>query len=567
MNSLTRIMSYDKTKIKNQENCNCEECVSVENAELKNQTVEYPKLSEEEIEKIISERYSDKDEKTKTFIRKALGKHGDRYDYSNVIYIKATVNVEIICRVEGHKPFPQKPSNHLQGQGCLICGGKQKLTTEEFIKRAKEIHGDKYDYSKVEYINNKTKVCIICKKHDEFLQIPREHLKGRGCFKCGIEKIHITQKLNLDEFIKRANEVHGVGTYDYSKVKYINSQTKIEIICPKHGSFWQTPNAHLQGCTCLKCHGNFNLTSEEFIEKVRKIHNNKYDYSKVKYINLRTKIEIICPKHKSFNQLPYLHLNGYGCPKCAREYTKECLRLTTEKFIEKANKIHNYKYDYSKVNYVDAFTKIYIICLKHGGFWQNPSSHLTGRGCSKCANEYHGKYHKSTLEEFIEKANKIHNYEYDYSKVIYKNCDTKVGIICPKHGIFKQTPYYHLKGQGCPKCKNNYKGEIAIRNFLTECKIEFKEQKRFKDCKDKRPLPFDFYLPYYNLCIKFDGEGHFQTIMRSKRMTKEQMEENLNYVQKHDEIKTDYCKNNGINLLRIRYDENVEEKLINIFIK
>ena len=159
MNLLTRIMSYDKTKIKNQENCNCEECVSVENVELENQTVEYPKLSEEEIEKIISERYSDKDDKTKTFIRKALIKHGDRYDYSNVTYVKATVNVEIICRVEGHKPFLQTPDKHLSGHGCSICGVKkrtneQRLLLAEFIEKSNKKHGiGTYDYSESKYIN------------------------------------------------------------------------------------------------------------------------------------------------------------------------------------------------------------------------------------------------------------------------------------------------------------------------------------------------------------------------------------------------------------------------------
>ena len=116
MNLLNRIMSYDKTKL-NQENCNCEECVSSETVKLENQIVEYPKLSEDEIEQIINERYSDKDDKTKTFIRKALRKHGDRYDYSNVVYVKAKIDVEIICRVEGHKPFPMTPTHHLSGHG------------------------------------------------------------------------------------------------------------------------------------------------------------------------------------------------------------------------------------------------------------------------------------------------------------------------------------------------------------------------------------------------------------------------------------------------------------------
>lgn len=138
MNSLTRIMSYDNTKIKNQENCNCVECTTVE---VENQIVGYPPLSDEEIEQIINERYFNKDEKTKTFIRKALKKHGDRYDYSNVVYVKSSKKVEIICKVKGHKPFPQTPDNHLKGKGCKVCAierraNKRKLTTEKFIEKA-----------------------------------------------------------------------------------------------------------------------------------------------------------------------------------------------------------------------------------------------------------------------------------------------------------------------------------------------------------------------------------------------------------------------------------------------
>ena len=142
MNSLIRIMSYDKTKI-NQENCNCEECVSVKTVKSENQTVEYPKLSEKEIEQMISERYSDKDDKTKTFIRKALRKHGDRYDYSNVEYIKNHEKVKIICKIEEHKLFLQTPHDHLRGSGCPKCryiksSNKRRMSIDEFIKRAKK---------------------------------------------------------------------------------------------------------------------------------------------------------------------------------------------------------------------------------------------------------------------------------------------------------------------------------------------------------------------------------------------------------------------------------------------
>ena len=148
----------------------------------------------------------------------------------------------------------------------------KKSNTKEFIEKAKEVHGDKYDYSKVEYIDANTKVCIVCPIHGEFWQKPSNHLQGKGCLVCAQRRNTITK----EEFIKKAREVHG-DKYDYSKVEYITSTTKVCIICPKHGEFWQTPCSHLQGCGCNKCRS---LATEEFIEKARKVYGDKYDYSK-----------------------------------------------------------------------------------------------------------------------------------------------------------------------------------------------------------------------------------------------------------------------------------------------
>lgn len=300
MNSLTRIMSFDKTKVN--QKCDCVDCVSVENAESNNRITEYPKLSEEEIEQIISERYFNKDEKTKTFIRKALKVHGDRYDYFNVNYVNAHTKIEIICRIEGHEPFLITPNNHLSNHGCPSCGGNKKLTNSIFIERA--------------------------------------------------------------------NKVHGVGTYDYSKVNYINNYTEVVIIC--------------------------------------------------------------------------------------------------------------------------------------------------------------------------------HNHETPYE--------------------FKQQPNNHLQGQGCPKC-NNYKGEIEIRNFLIENKIEFEEQKRFDDCRNILPLPFDFYIPKYNLCIEYDGIQHFQNTNWYGKLTETEMIENFQGYQFRDNIKNEYCEKNGINLLRLNNLNTICEELIKYFQK
>ena len=224
------------------------------------------------------------------------------------------------------------------------------------------------------------------------------------------------------------------------------------------------------------------------------------------------------------------------------------------------------KYNYSKVKYVNANTEVIIICPKHGEFLQTPHTHLSGNDCPMCKYERLSNLHKLTTEEFIKLANETHGLgKYDYSKVKYINANEDVIIICPKHGEFKQTPNNHLNCQGCPKCKNNYKGEIIIRKFLTKNKMNFEEQKKFEDCKDIRCLPFDFYIPKYNLCIEHDGIQHFKPTKRSNKTTDKESKENFKCIQKHDKIKNNYCKEKGINLLRIKYDENVEEKLTEYF--
>lgn len=261
---------------------------------------------------------------TEEFIKKAKEIHGDKYDYSKTIYINRRTKVCIICPEHGE--FWQTANNHLGSNGCPICSGHKKRNTEKFIKDAKEIHGDKYDYSKTKFIGLKTKVCIICPKHGEFWQTAANHLKGCGCPIC------INKQGNTISFIEKAKEAHG-NKYDYSKVEYKNNSTKVCIICPKHGEFWQTPANHLSGGGCPKCNGNAKLTTEEFIKKAKQIHGDKYDYSKVKYKNYTTPVCIICPKHGEFWQKPTGHLRGTGCPNCKKSKGEKII----EKFLIENN--------------------------------------------------------------------------------------------------------------------------------------------------------------------------------------------------------------------------------------
>ena len=346
------------------------------------------------------------------FIKKAIEKHGDKYDYSKVEYVGTHTKVCIICPNPEHGEFEQTPSNHLQGHGCPKCKGdknreRKSSNKEEFIKKASKVHGDKYNYSEVEYVNDRTKVCIKCPEHGEFWQTPHDHLAVHGCPTCGVENACKKNTSTKENFVKKANKVHN-GKYNYSKMGYINNKTKICIICPEHGEFWQTPHSHTQGARCPECANEATgercrSSKEEFIEKSRKVHGDKYDYSKVEYVNDKTKVCIKCHEHGEFWQTPNGHLQCQGCPKCSDVYVP-----TTEEWIASARKVHGDKYDYSKVNYVNAHTKVTIICPEHGEFWQRPSAHLNGQGCSKC--------NLSHLERSVMNYLDEHEIAYDYQK-------------------------------------------------------------------------------------------------------------------------------------------------------
>ncbi len=268
-----------------------------------------------------------------------------------------------------------------------------KSSTYQFVKKAREIFGETYDYSKVQYISSKEKVEIICKEHGSFWKSPNSHIsisKKQGCPKCGMKQRITKRLLGTAKFIIKAKEIHG-DKYDYSMATYINSHTKLEIVCSTHGAFWQEPTSHLSGQGCSECAVERRAKvktsdTEKFIKKAKEIHGDKYDYSKANYINSKTKIEILCLKHGSFLQIPSTHLSGGGCYECGNEARTVKNAYNTKELIETAKEVHGDRYDYSKTEYVSNKKEIEIICKKHGSFWQRPDNHLNRKsGCPRCS--------------------------------------------------------------------------------------------------------------------------------------------------------------------------------------
>ncbi len=367
------------------------------------------------------------------FIENANIRHNNTYDYSKVQYVNSDTKVIIICKIHGE--FLQTPEGHIYGgYKCIKCVKYPQFTTEIFIERAKKVHGDKYDYSKVDCKNTLDKIIIICGKHGEFMQTPDSHIRKEvDCPLCTGNIKYTTQT-----FVDKAKTIHG-NEYDYSEVKYGEWKSKITIICGIHGKFEQSAGGHLMGHGCFKCYGTKKYTTEEFIEKAKIVHKDKYDYSKVKYNDKRSKIIIICEEHGEFEQIAGNHVRGMGCLECygTKKYTKET-------FIKKANIIYGDKYDYSKVEYDNKNSKIIIICKEHGEFEHIAMCHLMGSECAKCGYKV----------KFLQKAIEFHGNKYDYSKVNYFHFKTCITIICKIHGQFEETPESHLRSVNCcPKCK------------------------------------------------------------------------------------------------------------------
>jgi hypothetical protein len=275
------------------------------------------------------------------------------------------------------------------------------------------------------------------------------------------------------------------------------------------------------------------------------------DFKKTKFINMKQNVVATCPLHGDFkiNAFYFLHNTNYGCNKCGREASGNKKTKPKEQFILEASKIHNKKYDYSKVNYKNSNTKVEIICPFHGSFFMLPSNHINKnnpQGCPECIR------HTWTNEEFIEKAKKYHGLKYDYSKINYTGEWEKIEVICKKHGAW--FPYAHNFASdsnhcGCPKCKES-NGERSIRVWLENNKFDYEQEYRFKDCKDINSLPFDFYLKKENLVIEFQGEQHYKLSKLWK--------DNDNSFKKrkhHDWLKRKYAKKNNIRYLSIPFWE------------
>jgi hypothetical protein len=402
----------------------------------------------------------------KKFIENAIIKHGNKYDYSKVIY--TTVKNKVIINCQEHGDFHQAPTNHLY-YGCKKCGvskrsNKQKMTLETFIKESRKLHDNKYNYSKVIYINAKTQVKIICPLHGIFKQRTHDHCRrGNGCKKCSNIENGKKKRLTLDAFINKAISKHD-NKYNYSKVIYVKNDVKIKIICPKHGIFEIQPHDHLQGQGCKECNMKNYWNTISFIKQSKIIHGDKYDYSKVVYKTIKEKVTIICPEHGEFFKTPKHHYRGQGCPKCSKNGTSKIAQEWIDLLLVKQPELEHFyhetgEYIIPNTNYkADGYNnKTKTIYEFHGDFWHgNPeifNRDLINDVCKKTFGQLYEKTMKKQreCEELGYKYNSIWENEWIKGKQALKRIQRNF-----RHKqMLKKFPYQ------CEKCnyKCKYKSE------------------------------------------------------------------------------------------------------------
>jgi hypothetical protein len=380
-------------------------------------------------------------------------------------------------------------------------------------------------------------------------------MNGHGCNKCAAAERGKDQRMTLATFLKRASDKWS-SKFEYKIAEFEDGlNTEIQVKCPSHGYFTTSALAHIRGRGCVACGDVPATNKEEFLSRANCVHGLKYNYDRSIYIDSKTKIEIVCQKHGIFNQIPSQHLSGYGCFRCGIEQSIASRKMSPTTFLERAVGVWARKFDYSRTQFVDSHSPITIICPKHGPFTQIPYVHLKGHDCPACGAETRALSISSantmTQEEFLAKAKQIHGDKYDYSSALYSGYHNPLSIGCRTHGIFSQKAGDHLAGSGCQKCRAS-RGEAAISATLDRLGLIQITQWIDHDLKVSRPLPFDHYIPDLRLVIEYDGQQHYGPVDFGGR-NKERIALVFKGIKQRDRLKTTWARGHGYHFIRIPY--------------
>jgi len=354
------------------------------------------------------------------------------------------------------------------------------------------------------------------------------------------------QGYTRETYLDKVSKIHN-NFYDYTEFRYSGYKEKSIIICPKHGKFEQSPKNHVYG-GCKKCGREVvatkvSLTPKQFLEKANELHNNKYTYPNYKeYKSNQIKLDILCKDHGVFKQRPGSHLQGEGCPECAKiivgKKTREANLMSQEDFINKVESFGKENMDYSKSVYSGSHSKVRVRCKKHGYYETTAGNLMTGTDCQKCVWERQTREKYDTLETFTIKAKKVYGEQHDYTNTVYKGTKDKVTVRCKKHDIeFMRVPNDYLSQEsGCPKCaRSGSRGDRELAEFIKQT-----EKIRYSTRNVISPLELDVYIPSKKVAFEYDGLYYHTENKVGKKY-------HLN--------KTNLCRDKGIRLIHIFEDE------------
>lgn len=342
-----------------------------------------------------------------------------------------------------------------------------KLRQEEALARFHETHGDRYDYSRVEYVKSNAKVLILCREHGPFEQIPSAHWGGSGCPTCWFEKQRRTKSMDFETFASRARErFEERYTYDpASWDTHSNMQKKmLRFWCPEHGQQEMRPESHIASATgCGQCSrerffDTRRLSDDEFAARAREHHGDAYTYERARYQGAFEEVTVTCSEHGDFSVIATNHLRKQGCPECAkREFTAK-RSWSFEGFLGRVTERFGDRFEYDRSSWDDSITmlqhrQIRIRCPEHGWRTQKPMEHLLSpTGCAPCSVIEAGLKRRKNHEEIVAKLKEVHGDLYSYEKAVYTRMVDKIIVGCADHGDFSIGPSKHLEGQGCPRC-------------------------------------------------------------------------------------------------------------------
>jgi len=424
----------------------------------------------------------------------------------------------------------------------------KKITTEEFIKKAKEVHGNRYNYSKVNYINKRTKICIICPIHGEQWQLPKDHINGQGCPLCGKEYakeyIKKSKSLGLSGFIQKAKEIHG-DKYDYSLItSYESNKDDIQVICNRCGKiFHSKPNWILSGHGCKHCEAIKKYLGKDILKKTKEIYGDEYvfpDISPDKEYWIKDYTTMVCKVHGNTRKRIDKILLGNKCTACGKLTGSKMKKISVNEAKKRLEKLCDNSLDYNIDEYENTQKPIHFACKKCGKiFTRDLNSLINNNKCPYCKKEEISKNRTKTTEEYIEQCRKLYGNAYDYSDTIYIASDKKITAKCNECGkYFSVEANSHLQGHGCPNhYRNKSKIEEEISDFikkLTNCLVI----ENYRDNKDIKEI--DIYVPSYKIGIELDGLYWHNELNKDNNY-------HLN--------KTVACENNGIRLIHIFEDE------------